>query len=322
MRAMYRKLDQARNLPPLALAMGVFDGVHRGHQALLTLAQKEAARLRGEGVIPAALTFDPHPAVVLSPARAPLLLGTLEERAALLHQYGAGEVLVVPFDRDFAALTPDEFIRETLINSLHARVIIVGEDFRFGCDRTGDAAYLHKAGERYGFTVNAVPPVFVQGVPARSTAIRQMLSGGEADEAARLLGRLYSLAGPIVHGRKLGRTLGFPTANVEIDPLLLVPADGVYAGYALLETGERRRTAISIGTNPTVTPERASRSVEAFLMDDFKGDLYGQIMRLEFVRRLRPTLKFEGLDSLIIQMRRDVAEAAERLSLSGTNVKP
>ena len=307
----YHALTEAANLPPLTVAIGVFDGVHRGHQALLQVARDEAARL---GVTPAALTFDPHPAVTLSPARAPLHLGTLNDRIDLLHHYGADEVIIAPFDRAMAAWTPEEFVRETLIQRLHARVVVIGEDFRFGCDRTGDAAFLRQSGARHGFAVHAVPPVFVHGVPARSTAIRQMLAGGEAEEAARLLGRPYSLAGLVVHGKKLGRTLGFPTANLDFDPALIIPADGVYAGYATLETGERRRAAISIGTNPTVTPERFSRSVEAYLIDDFTGDLYDQTLRLEFVFHLRPTLKFDGLDALILQMRRDVAEAEERLA--------
>lgn len=310
MSAEYMILTEATEAPPLAVAIGVFDGVHRGHQALLSAAMEEAARLNAT---PAALTFDPHPAAVLSPARVPQLLGTLTERTELLRRYGAAEVIIAPFDRAMAAQTPEAFVRETLTSRLDTRAIIIGEDFRFGCDRKGDADFLRAAGERYGFGVRVVPPVFVGGVPARSTTIRQMLSGGQVEEAARLLGRDYSLRGEVVHGRKLGRTLGFPTANLAVNPQILVPVDGVYAGYATLENGDIHRTAISVGTNPTVTPLTTVRTVEGFVMDDFTGDLYGQTLTVSFTHFLRPMLAFDGLDALIVQMRRDVSEAATLL---------
>jgi riboflavin kinase/FMN adenylyltransferase len=308
--AVYKQLTEATGLPSLALALGVFDGVHLGHRALLHAAVEEAMRL---DAIPAALTFDPHPARALSPARAPLLLGTLPERIESLRACGVQEVLVAAFDREMAAQTPEIFIQQVLIGRLNTKAIIIGEDFRFGCDRKGDVAYLRAAGERFGFEVRALSPVFVGGVPARSTTIRQMLSGGQVAEASRLLGRDYSLRGEVVHGRKLGRTLGFPTANIARDPQILVPADGVYAGYATLENGARYRTAISVGTNPTVAITDSPRTVEAYLMDGFDGDLYGQILDISFAHFLRPTLKFDGLDALITQMRLDVREAESLL---------
>jgi riboflavin kinase / FMN adenylyltransferase len=299
---------------PLSLTIGVFDGVHRGHQALLSAAGESAHETSSHT---AALTFDPHPSQIFAPSRVPPLLGTLEERAKLLRQYGASEVIVARFDRAFAALTPTEFIQNILREKLRVRSVIVGEDFRFGCDRTGDVAALHEAGERFGFTVHVVPPVFVNGVPARSTTIRQMLGGGEVSEAARLLGRPYTLSGTVVTGKQLGRTLGFPTANLSTAPNILVPAEGIYAAYATLpETGERFRAAVSIGTNPTVSPQSSVRTVEAYLMDGFSRDIYGKPLELAFHYRLRGTVKFDSLDALIQQMHRDVAESERLLTAS------
>ncbi len=291
-----------------AVTIGVFDGVHRGHQALLA----ETVRIANEhGLVPTALTFDPHPTALFAPSRTPLLLGTLPTRLALLHEYGARAVVVAPFDRALAALTPDEFIQVWLVNRLRARAVIVGDDFRFGCDRSGDIAYLRRSGEKHGFETLIVPPVFVNGVPSRSTTIRQMLVGGQVEPAQTLLGRAYTLSGTVVHGRKMGRTIGFPTANLESAPGGLVPGAGVYAGAAILANGETRLAAISIGTNPTVTPGiDAPRTVEAFLLD-FDGDLYDQQLTLSFRYFLRGTEKFDSLDALVAQMHRDIARVRE-----------
>ena len=302
----FRYLEDFQADRPYAVSIGVFDGVHRGHQALLIKAASFA------GTAPLALTFAPHPAALFAPGRTPEMLGTLPERAALLHKYGVAEVVVARFDRAFAALTPDEFIT-LLLTKLQARAVIVGDDFRFGCDRRGNCSVLQTAGERFGFAVEIVPPVFVNGIPARSTAIRQMLTGGQVEEAERLLGRPYRLTGTVTHGKKLGRTIGFPTANLETPAGIVVPAPGVYAGQAVLENGDVWRTAISIGTNPTVTPESRVRTVEAYIMDDFHSDLYGQTVSLDFHSLLRPTLKFDSLDALIQQMHRDIATASERV---------
>jgi riboflavin kinase / FMN adenylyltransferase len=277
-----------------ALTIGVFDGVHRGHQALLAAA-------RASGLSVTALTFDPHPAALLSPARTPRLLGTLAERTALLKAAGADAVQVIPFDAHVATLTPDAFI-EQVLRPFQPGLIVVGDDFRFGCERRGDVETLRAAGLR----VEAVVGVFVEGVPARSTVIRQMLTGGQVAEAARLLGRAYTLSGEVVHGRKLGRTIGYPTANLGPDPHVLIPAPGVYAGHATLMDGRVLRAAISIGTNPTVT-ENGPLTVEAFLMEGFDEEIYGQVLTLSFVHFLRGTVKFDGLDALLQQMAADVA---------------
>lgn len=294
------------NLPPTAVTIGVFDGVHRGHQALLAEACTAAQE---QGIISAALTFDPHPSAVFSPARTPELLGTLSERADRLHEYGVEAVIVARFDREFAAQTPDAFIQEVLRDRLRAQVVVVGDDFRFGCNRTGDINELRAAGDRFGFMVRVVPPVFIGGTPARSTTVRQLLVGGKVVEAADLLGRPYALSGVVVRGRQLGRTIGFPTANLQTEPGILVPATGIYAAGATLEDGRKIRAAVSIGTNPTVTPEATTRTVEAYLMEGFSEDIYDQRLTLHFSHFLRPMLKLDSLEALIERMHSDVAQA-------------
>jgi riboflavin kinase/FMN adenylyltransferase len=306
------EISSPTNGAACVVTIGVFDGVHRGHRALLT-----AARATDLPVV--ALTFDPHPAAVFSPGRLPELLGTLDERIARLSAAGADRVVVARFDRALAAQTPETFAQEILARRLGAQVVVVGTDFRFGCDRRGDIETLRALGVRLGFSVTVVPPVFVDGIPARSTTVRQMLSGGEADEAARLLGRAYTLSGTVVRGRQLGRTIGYPTANLSWEDGLLVPAAGIYAGYARREDSTVWRTAISIGTNPTVVDGGPS-TVEAYLMDGFAGDLYDQRLDLAFVHRLRATVTFESLDALIAQIGRDVAEAADRLPAAPTTL--
>lgn len=285
-----------------AVTIGVFDGVHRGHQALLTTAG-------ASGLPVIALTFDPHPATLLSPARTPQMLGTLRERVDLLKANGANEVQVLAFDRALAAQTPDEFITN-ILQPLAPALLVVGEDFRFGCERRGDVSTLRSL----GLEVRVVPPVFIDGIPARSTTIRQMVAGGQVGEAARLLGRPYLLSGEVVHGRKLGRTIGYPTANLASETGVLVPASGVYAGYVRLADGRLCRAAISVGTNPTVTVQ-GPVTVEAFLLDGFNEDLYGQRIAVAFVHFLRGTVQFPGLEPLLVQMAQDVAQTKRQITL-------
>ena len=310
----YRYLSDApdKDAPPSAVALGVFDGVHVGHQALIFAAQTEAAQT---GSVPVALTFDPPPSEWFAPSQEARLLSPLDVRAELLRGAGAEAVWVARFDGQFAALSPTDFVQTVLRQKLNAHAVVIGEDFQFGKNRGGNADFLRKAGQKYGFMVRVVPTVLVDGVPARSTTIRQFVREGRVQDAARLLGRPYALHGTVAHGRKMGRTLGYPTANLKFPPALLAPKDGVYAGRVFLhETNETFRAAISVGTNPTVTPgENAPRTVEAYLMDGFSGDLYNRTISVSFVHFLRPTVKFDGLPALIAQMNRDVDEAARRL---------
>jgi riboflavin kinase/FMN adenylyltransferase len=259
------------------------------------------------------MTFDPHPAAVFSPRRVPPLLTTVEVRSRLLHRHGAAVVVVARFDPAFAELSADAFAEQILRGRLRAVCVVVGDDFRYGRSRTGDATSLRAAGARLGFDVRVVPAVFVGGVPARSSVIRQMVAGGEAIEAAAaLLGRPYALRGEVVAGRRLGRTLGYPTANVAPPPGLLVPGEGVYAGRVRVR-GSWHRAAISVGTNPTVV-EDGARTVEAYLLDGFADDIYGEPVEVEFAFFLRAQQKYETLDALLAQMARDVAETERRVS--------
>ena len=314
---LYRYLSDLSQMPnarpaPAAVALGVFDGVHVGHQALLRAACEEAER---GSFVPAALTFDPPPSALFAPTNEPFLLSTLVQRAERLREAGAEAVWVARFDGQFAALSPDDFVQTVLLQKLNARAVVIGDDFQFGKNRGGNADFLSDAGQKNGFRVRVVPTVLVNGTPARSTVIRNSLRAGQVENAARLLGRPYTLLGKVVHGRKMGRTLGYPTANLDFPPAALAPGAGVYAGRVLLQNGETFRAAVSVGTNPTVTPgSEAPRTVEAYLMNGFSSDLYGQEIAVSFTHFLRPTVKFDGLDALIAQMSRDVEKANRLLS--------
>ena len=265
-----------------AVAVGTFDGVHLGHRRVLDAV--EAA-----GLVSTVVTFDPHPRVALGYEVE--LLATLERRLELLEQAGIEETLVVEFDLDLARLEPEEFV-EAVLRPIGAEVVVAGANFRFGRSRSGDLGLLGGL----GFDVRAVP--LVEGVS--SSRVRELLRAGEVERAARLLGRPAEVEGTVVAGDARGGTLGFPTANLRPDPLLLVPAFGIYAGAA-----EEGRAAISIGTNPHYGGEE--RRIEAFLLD-FEGDLYGRRLVLQLWRRLRDERVFESEDALVAQIAKDVEE--------------
>jgi len=265
-----------------AVAIGTFDGVHLGHRRVLEAV--EAA-----GLVSTVVTFDPHPRVALGYEVE--LLATLERRLELLEQAGIEETLVVEFDLDVARLEPEEFV-EAVLRPIGAEVVVAGANFRFGRSRSGDLGLLGGL----GFDVRAVP--LVEGVS--SSRVRELLRAGEVERAARLLGRPAEVEGTVVAGDARGGTLGFPTANLRPDPLLLVPAFGIYAGAA-----EEGRAAISIGTNPHYGGEE--RRIEAFLLD-FEGDLYGRRLVLQLWRRLRDERVFESEDALVAQIAKDVEE--------------
>ena len=265
-----------------AVAIGTFDGVHLGHRRVLDAV--EAA-----GLVSTVVTFDPHPRVALGYEVE--LLATLERRLELLEQAGIEETLVVEFDLELARLEPEEFV-EAVLRPIGAEVVVAGVNFRFGRSRSGDLGLLGGL----GFDVRAVP--LVEGVS--SSRVRELLRAGEVERAARLLGRPAEVEGTVVAGDARGGTLGFPTANLRPDPLLLVPAFGIYAGAA-----EEGRAAISIGTNPHYGGEE--RRIEAFLLD-FEGDLYGRRLVLQLWRRLRDERVFESEDALVAQIAKDVEE--------------
>jgi riboflavin kinase/FMN adenylyltransferase len=301
---------------PSVLAIGNFDGVHRGHQAVLAHAVAEA---RARGLAVSALTFDPHPASVLG-REAPPKLTTLDRRVELLGRAGADQVVVRRFDREFSTWTPERFARDLIAHLLHAKLVLVGEDFRFGANRAGDRALLEDLGKGLGFDVGVCPFAADGGGAFSSTRARAAILAGDLPEAERVLGRRHAVSGVVMHGAKLGRTLGFPTANLGDVPEML-PPDGIYAVLAdelspvdgpagqPSPRGARglAKGALSIGVRPTIEGA-VGRTVEVFLFD-FDRDLYGATLRLHLVARLREERRFPSLDELKVQIARDVDDA-------------
>jgi riboflavin kinase / FMN adenylyltransferase len=301
---------------PSVVTIGVFDGVHRGHQRIVGRATEVAAEL---GLPVVVVTFDPHPDEVVRPGAHPPHLGTARRRAELLAGLGVDAVCVLPFTREFSELGPDEFVRAVLVDRLHAVRVVVGEDFRFGYRAAGDVALLAELGEKYDFAAEGVPLLADDGVRISSSGIRERLAAGDVAAAARDLGRSHRVEGVVVRGQRRGRALGFPTANLETPPHTAIPADGVYAGWLIsLDPGgreqERWPAAISVGTNPTF--DETERSVEAHALDRDDLDLYGTHVAVDFVARLRGQVRFGSVDELVAQMRRDV-DAARALLPGG-----
>lgn len=282
---------------------GNHDGVHLGHQALLARARVLAA---GRGLEVVALTFDPHPMVTVAPERAPVPLTTIARRTELLRAAGADRVAVARFDAAYAAQTAEEWITNELSARLDARAVVVGVDFRFGKGRGGDLEGLRAMGRARGIEVDALGEVMLAGTTERasSTAIRTALARGDVAHAAALLTRPHSVDGTVVEGNQRGRTIGFPTANLVPDPILL-PLDGVYAVRARTSEGRWLDGVANLGSRPTFA---AGRSLEAHLFD-FSGDLYGARLRLAFVERIRAEKKFDGVDALVAQIRLDADHA-------------
>ena len=312
MRTIYPLQDATETLQNTVVAVGVFDGVHRGHQEILTQTVREA---KSQGLTPVALTFDIHPEEMFRPEKSPPYIASLTQRASLIDTYGGGieTVAIARFDPTYAALSPEAFVSDILETCLGAGHVLVGADFRYGRHRAGSVTTLLEAGARSGFTVTVVPPILINGDRVSSTQIRGLVSSGDLPAAIDLLGHPFVVEGVVTQGKQLGRTLGYPTANLHpTQPRQLLPGNGVYAAYAHLASGQKVRAAVSVGTNPTTDTDDA-RKVEAFLMDGFSGDLYGQEFALDFREKVRDEQKFSGLDALISQMALDVNNIAERL---------
>lgn len=289
--------------------IGNFDGVHAGHRALVGRA-RAAATEPGDRVV--AVTFDPHPAAVLRPDRAPAALTTLQRRTELLLEQGADEVVVLSFTPVLASLSPEEFARMLREDPrIAADRVVVGENFRFGAKAAGDAGTLAEWGDRLGYAVEALPLAGGDDAHAWSSSrIREAISLGDMPAAAQMLGRPHRLEGTVVRGDQRGRVLGYPTANVEVPAAMAIPPDGVYAGW-LSAAGEKLPAAVSIGTNPQFAG--VERRVEAYALDRDDLELYGQTVAVDLVERLRGQQVFDSVDGLIEQMGRDVAGARERL---------
>jgi riboflavin kinase/FMN adenylyltransferase len=284
-----------------AVAIGNFDGVHRGHQALF-----EHARKLGDGGPVVALTFWPHPARFFNPDLAPPLITTQQQKLDQMAAWGLDAVVVERFDRDFAALPPERFVREILVERLDARHVVVGHGFRFGKAKAGNVATLEEVGSQHGMTAVALNTVRVSSITASSTKIREFLLMGRVGGASLLLGRDYQVEGEVVAGKRRGRTIGIPTANVASENEI-VPKRGVYAGWARLPGDETHKAVINIGTNPTFE-KAAVMTIEAHLLD-FSGDLYGQRIAVFFTQRLRDERRFSSVDELVEAIQADIADA-------------
>lgn len=285
------------------VVIGVFDGVHKGHQVLLNRAKEIAD---GRSII--ALTFDPHPTRVLAPDKAPTMLTTLADRVELLKIHNADQVAVIKFNEKFAAMSPEEFVQSVLVNQLHASTVIVGKNFTYGHKAAGSVDTLMKAGLTHNFTVD-VQELKADSEAISSSRIRNLVIEGKVEKARELLSRPHRLDGVVVHGEKRGREIGYPTANLGKIEGQTIPADGVYAGWLTVGINFWP-AAISIGTNPTFEGNRG-RQVEAYALDQEGLDLYDKNASIEFGWFLRPTLKFDSLDALLVQMKQDCQKARE-----------
>jgi riboflavin kinase/FMN adenylyltransferase len=289
------------------VALGNFDGFHKGHQAVVGRAIERA---RAEGRPALVATFDPHPMRFFRPDSSWFRLTMMDQRARLLEAAGVDGLYVFRFDAAFAAAAPEAFVAEWLVERLGAAGVVTGEDFTFGRNRGGDVRLLAELGRSHGFTAEAVAPVTEDGAPVSSTRIREALRAGDCETATRLLTRPFTIEGVVEHGDKRGRAIGYPTANLVLDRYLR-PRYGVYAVRGRLSDGRVLEGAANLGVRPTFEPPK--ELLEPYFFD-FSGDLYGQKLEVELVSFLRPEAKFESIDSLVAQMDADCAEARRRLA--------
>jgi riboflavin kinase / FMN adenylyltransferase len=291
-----------------AVTIGAYDGVHRGHVAVLRLVRELSA---ARDLASVCVTFDRHPAEVVRPESAPKVLTTLEQKLELLEATGFVDVCyVLRFDEERSRETAEEFVQEVLVDTLHSRVVVVGADFHFGHRRGGNVPLLERMGADLGFEVVGLGLVAVPGDPAgtvySSTRIRELLAKGDVAEAARLLGRPHEVRGVVETGDRRGRELGFPTANLAVPPRICVPAEGVYAGTCVLPSGDEHPTAISFGRRPTFYEDAEVPLLEAYILD-FDGDIYGAPLKVRFHEWLHGQERFDSVDALVAQLDRDVA---------------
>jgi riboflavin kinase / FMN adenylyltransferase len=288
---------------PLFLAIGVFDGVHRGHQAVISTSADHARAANGTPVV---VTFDPHPEKVLRPQAAPHLLSATQHKIELIRALGVGHLLVIRFDKSFAATEPETFVEELVVHSKPLREICVGHQWSFGRNRRGNLDLLKTLGQKFDFHVVGVPPVRANGEVVSSTSIRQAIEKGDFARAAAMLGREYTILGTVTHGDNLGKKIGFPTANLSAHSEQF-PPNGVYAAEARIDN-EVRRGVINLGTRPTVSNGKSERVLEIHLFD-FDRDIYGCDVEVRFLKFLRAEKKFENVDALVEQIRQDVKQA-------------
>ena len=300
----HRGIDTIQPLPYAVVTSGTFDGVHLGHQTILARLVEITRANGGESVV---LTYWPHPRTVVSNDSQNLrLLSTLDEKIELLEQAGVDHLVVIPFTRSFSQLTSEEFIRQILLDAIGTKKLVIGYDHRFGRDRQGGFDYIQQHQHEYGFEVEEIPRQDVDAVGVSSSKIRAALNEGNILAANLFLGRPYNLTGTIVKGQQLGRTIGYPTANMQVDdPVKLIPANGVYA-VDVLHNGQTYGGMLNIGFRPTVAGTH--QTIETYIFD-FDRDIYGEHMTLLFREFLRPEQKFDGLPALVDQLKRDEEQA-------------
>jgi riboflavin kinase/FMN adenylyltransferase len=294
---------------PIFLAIGVFDGVHLGHQSVISTSTSHARSADGTPVV---ITFDPHPLKVLRPHNAPHLLTATQHKIALIRDLGVEHLLVITFDKTFAATPPEDFIGQLVMQSNPLREICVGHEWSFGKDRRGNLDLLRKLGGQFDFNVVAIPPVKVDGAVASSTAIRRAVEKGDLTTAAAMLGRDYTILGTVVAGGKIGKELGYPTANLSAHSEQF-PPNGVYLAEATLDDAIYPGV-VNLGYRPTVSSVKPERVLEIYLLD-FDRDIYGKDVEVRFIRYLRPEQKFDSLEALVRQIERDVRQARELLAI-------
>ena len=289
----------------LFLAIGVFDGVHRGHQAVISTSADHAATSNGT---PLVVTFDPHPEKVLRPQAAPHLLSATQHKIALIRALGVEHLLIITFNKQFAATEPEDFVQKLVIHSEPLREICVGHEWSFGKNRRGNLDLLKKLGAKFNFDVVGIPPVKIKGAVVSSTAIRQAIEKGDLAKAAEMLGREYTILGTVTRGDNLGKKIGFPTANLSAHSEQF-PPNGVYVAEARID-GELYRGVINLGIRPTVSSGKSERVLEIHLFD-FNRDIYGHDVEVRFLKFLRSEKKFQDLDTLVQQIRQDVEQARQ-----------
>lgn len=304
-------IGEVPELDGSVVTIGMFAGMHRGHQEVVRRTVDEAREL---GVPAIAITFTPHPIVVHHPDRELIQLASSAQRVANLAAAGLDAVLVISYDLDFAASSPEDFVRAYLVEVLKARAVVIGEDARFGHHNSGDALLMCEIGMKYGFTTTIVTDIRDPDSGRRwsSTWVREALAAGDVESAGRVLGRSPSVRGEVVHGAKRGRELGYPTANLETEAIGVVPADGVYAGW-LVDGATRHPAAISVGTNPQF--DGVHRTVEAHVLGRRDLDLYGHVVAVEFTHRIRGMETFGSLQEFLDQLAADVTETADLLGV-------
>ena len=294
-----------KSIKPLIVTIGNFDGVHKGHQKVLRAVKDRAERLRLPSVV---YTFEPHPLKIVAPHKSPLLLTTLKEKTELIKASGIDYLILARFTKEFASQHPGEFVEDALVKQLKAKEVWVGHDYAFGKGRTGTIEYLKELGKKFGFKVSVIPARKKRGIVISSSKIREYIRHGKVRDAAGFLGRPYAVSGKVVKGRNIGRHLGFPTANIEIHNELL-PKDGIYAVRVMLGN-KIYKGAVNIGIAPTFHTNK--RAVEVYIIN-FKQNIYGKKLKIEFIQRLRGEKTFKSAAGLAIQIKRDVEKVKKIL---------